>query len=70
MTMVIDHLDGSIATIAVYVHLGPDIPKHLLFNIERHSELFPNQKIVLVSNQNWGDLIPQNVETFLVPKKD
>ena len=70
MTMVIDHLDGSIATIAVYVHLGPDIPQHLLLNIERHSELFPNQKIVLVSNQNWENLIPEGVETFLVPKKD
>ncbi len=56
-----------VETIAVYVHLGPDIPKHLLLNLDRHADLFPNQKIVLISNEKWDGKITSKVENFLVP---
>jgi hypothetical protein len=59
--------NGTIETIAVYVHLGPEIPRHLLLNLERHAALFPNQEIVLISNENWAHKITSKVENLIVP---
>lgn len=35
----------------VFVHLGSRIPKHLRLNLRRTSELFPEKKIVLITDQ-------------------
>jgi len=58
---------GSVEIIAVYVHLGPEIPQHLLLNLDRHAKIFPNQEIVLVSSENWEHKIASKVENFIVP---
>ncbi len=34
--------------IATYVHLGPSLPKHLILGIKRHREMFPDQRITLI----------------------
>lgn len=69
---IISYVDQKISndyieTIAVYVHLGPEIPQHLVLNIERHKGLFPSQNIVLISSENWERKLPNEVENFVIP---
>jgi len=52
--------------IAVYIHLGGDLPKHLILNLKRHRELFPQQEIVLVSSENWKDEISTGIENLVL----
>lgn len=38
--------------IAVYVHLGPNLPEHLKLSLNRHRQLFPSQEIVLITSHD------------------
>ena len=53
--------------VGVYIHLGEDLPKHLVLNLKRHRELFPHQEIVLVSSKNWKDKITAGIENLVLP---
>jgi hypothetical protein len=52
--------------IACYVHLGADIPKHLVAGLIRHHSLFPNQDIILVKSKNQSFNLPSYVTVFSV----
>lgn len=56
----------NIGIIAVYIHLGGDLPNHLILNLKRHREIFPNQEIVLVSSENWEDKITAGIENLVL----
>lgn len=57
---------------AVFVHLGPKIPKHLLLNLQRQVDLFPNIKTVLIVDHAINIRIPEPVEiyTFVESSED
>lgn len=52
--------------IAVYVHLGSNIPKHLALNLARHKSLFPNQRVFLITDQFVEVGILDDIETYIV----
>jgi hypothetical protein len=56
----------NIEIIAVYIHLGGDLPKHLILNLKRHRDIFPDQEIVLVSSENWEDKITAGIENLVL----
>jgi hypothetical protein len=49
---------------AVFVHLGPKIPKHLLLNLQRQVDLFPHIKTVLIVDHAIKIRIPEPVEIY------
>lgn len=52
--------------IAIYVHLGIPLPKHLVLGINRHREMFPNQRITLILDYEL-DVSPfEGVEVFRI----
>jgi len=52
--------------IAVYVHLGPNLPKHLKLSLSRHLQLFPSQDLVLITSHDQYFDLPAEVEQFKV----
>ena len=49
---------------AVYVHLGENIPNHLILNLERHLNLFPKVKAVLVVDRSPSVKLDKRIEVF------
>lgn len=58
--------NSSSSPIACYVHLGADIPKHLVAGLTRHHSLFPNQEIILVKSKDQTFDLPSYVTVFSV----
>lgn len=56
--------------IAVYVHLGPNLPKHLKLSLSRHLHLFPNQNLVLITSHDQDFDLPEEIEQFKVNTDD
>ncbi len=58
----------------VFVHLGPTLPKHLLYNLHGMHEMRPNQEIVLIHDNELSTgkkrKIPHGVRTFLYKSED
>lgn len=54
----------------LFVHFGPKIPKYLRLNIQRTCKLFPNQKVVLISDFNHPKLKTINNFSVLRIKSD
>lgn len=54
------------APVAVYVHLGPNFPKHLLLSLIRHRTLFPKQELALITSDDQTFEIPSGIELFKV----
>ena len=52
--------------VAVYVHLGPNFPKHLTRSLIRHRTLFPKQEIALITSDDQTFSIPSGIEEFKV----
>jgi hypothetical protein len=50
--------------IAVFVHLGPKIPEHLLFNLQRHADLFPEIETVLILDHQVKIFLPEKVTIY------
>jgi hypothetical protein len=55
---------GTILPIAVFVHLGPKLPKHLLLNLERHVDLFPHIETVLIVDHVHSENIPESIQRY------
>jgi hypothetical protein len=60
----------SILPIAVYVHLGSNMPKHLKLNLIRHQLLFPNQELVLITSHDQQFDLPQSIRQFKVNSEE
>jgi hypothetical protein len=54
-------LPNSDMPVAAYVHLGPNLPKHLKLGLVRHRDLFPEQEIVLIISHDQDFKIPSRV---------
>lgn len=52
--------------IAVYVHLGPNLPKHLELSLNRHLDIFPGQNLVLITSHDQHFNLPREIEQFKV----
>lgn len=52
--------------IAVFVHLGPNLPKHLKLNLNRHLRLFPAQELVLITSHDQTFQISDSIQQFKV----
>ena len=52
--------------IAVYVHLGPNLPKHLFLSLHRHLMLFPKQELVLITSHDQEFDLPHSIQQFKV----
>lgn len=52
--------------IAVYVHLGPNLPEHLKFNLNRHQRLFPEQELVLITSHDQDFQLADGIYQFRV----
>ncbi len=50
--------------IAVFIHLGPKLPEHLLFNLRRHTDLFPEIETVLILDHQVKTLLPEKVTIY------
>jgi hypothetical protein len=62
----VNQLSTCTSIIAVYIHLGNEIPKHLLLNLTRHMDLFPSQHVVLVSSNDWQHELPVGIDNFVL----
>jgi hypothetical protein len=51
--------------LAVFVHLGPNLPDHLLLNLKRHVELFPNIETVLILDHPMKEQISPEIEIYM-----
>jgi hypothetical protein len=56
----------SLFPVACYVHLGADIPKHLVASLIRHHSLFPDQDMILVKSKDHTFELPAYVSVFCV----
>ena len=52
--------------VAVYVHLGPNLPKHLELSLNRHRRLFPDQELVLITSHNQDFQLSDSIHQFKV----
>jgi hypothetical protein len=57
---------SSSLPVAVYVHLGPDLPPHLKWSLDRHQHLFPNQELVLITSHDQHFDLPEGIKQFKV----
>jgi hypothetical protein len=55
---------GAILPIAVFVHLGPKLPNHLLLNLQRHVDLFPHIETVLIVDHVHSENIPDSIQRY------
>ena len=60
----------STLPVAVYVHLGPNLPKHLKLSLSRHQILFPNQELVLITSHDQQFDLPKSVAQFKVNSEE
>ncbi len=60
----------SILPIAVYVHLGSNLPKHLKLSLSRHQLLFPNQDLALITSHDQHFDLPQSIKQFKVDSEE
>lgn len=52
--------------VAAYVHLGSNLPRHLLLSLKRHRSIFPEQRIVLIVDQYVETSLLIEVEIFKI----
>lgn len=64
-----ENTDSSLP-VAVYVHLGPNLPKHLELSLNRHKNLFPTQDLVLITSQDQHFELPFSIQQFKVNTDD
>jgi hypothetical protein len=55
-----------ISPIATYVHLGPNLPRHLKLGLNRHQWLFPAQDIILITSHDQHFDLPVSIKQFKV----
>ena len=55
---------GTILPMAVFVHLGPKLPNHLLLNLQRHVDLFPHIETVLIVDHVHSENIPDSIQRY------
>jgi len=56
--------------LAVFIHLGPKVPNHLLLNLKRHVELFPNIETVLIVDHPIKNMILSEVEIYMFSESE